>query len=63
MSQQSHSWANIQTKLYNLKRYMCPYVHGSTTPKSQDMEPSQMHKDVIHMRVYIMEYDSAMKNE
>ena len=36
MTQQSHSWAYIQTKLS--ERYGCPYVPSSTVYNSQDME-------------------------
>ena len=36
-TQQSHSWANIWTKLHS-ERYMHPYVHCITIHNSQNME-------------------------
>ena len=37
MTQQSHSWAYIQTKL-DIQKDTHPYVHRSTIHNSQDVE-------------------------
>ena len=60
MTQQSHSWAYIRTKL-SLKKTQAPHVHCSTIHNSQDMETST--DDWIRKMwyIYTMEYYSALK--
>ena len=42
MTQQSHSWAHIQTKHSLKKRHMHLHVHCSSIHNSLDMETTQM---------------------
>ena len=42
MIQQSHSWANIQTKLGFRKTRASSCIHSSTIHNSQDMDTSLM---------------------
>ena len=61
---QSHCWASIQTN-YNSKRYMHPYVQGSTIHNNQDMKTTKCpltDKCIKKMwYMHAMEYYSTIK--
>ena len=64
MTQQSHSWAYIQTKL-SLKNIHAPYVHCSTIHNSQDMETTSIPSTNEWIKkmwyIYTVEYYSPIK--
>ena len=64
MIQQSHLFICLENKKTNLKRYLHPNVHSSTTYNSQDMKATKMSidrwKDKKICYMYTVEYCAVL---